>query len=65
MRSWLCYLSATTRRPPVQTETGLVEHLLMGCLVVKKGGESLTSGGSRRYFRRETHVYTHQAGSSW
>ncbi len=65
MRSWLCYLSATTRRPPVQTETALVEHLLMKCLVVKKVGESLDSGGSRRYLRRETHVYTHQAGSSW
>ncbi len=65
MRSWLCYLSTTTGRPPVQTETALVEHLLMKCLVVKKGGESLTSGGSRRYLRRKTHVYTHQAGSPW
>ena len=49
----------------MQTEMALVKHLLMQCLVVKKGGESLTSGGSRSYLRRETHVYTHQAGSSW
>ena len=49
----------------MQTETALVEHLLMKCLVVKKVGESLNSGGSRRYLRRETHVYTHQAGSPW
>ncbi len=49
----------------MQTETALVEHLLIKCLVVKKVGESLTSGGSRRYLRRETHVYTNQAGSPW
>lgn len=49
----------------MQTETGLVEHSLINCLVVKKGGESFNSGGSRRYLRRETHVYTHQAGSFW
>ncbi len=49
----------------MQTETGLVEYSLITRLVVKKGGESLNSGGSRRHLRRETHVYTHQADSFW
>jgi hypothetical protein len=49
----------------VLTETSLVEYSLMKCLIVKKRGESLTSGGSCSYLRRETHVYTNQASSSW
>jgi hypothetical protein len=49
----------------VQTETALVEHSLINCLVVRKVGEPFNSDGSHRYLRRETHVYTNPADSFW